>query len=40
MLRKNLTLAAVAAAAALTLGACATTPADSGASAGSADDVR
>ncbi len=40
MLRKNLTLAALAAAAALTLGACATTPADSGASGGaSADDV-
>ncbi|MFF2620712.1 MetQ/NlpA family ABC transporter substrate-binding protein [Oerskovia jenensis] len=40
MLRKNLTLAALAATAALTLGACATTPADSGASGGaSADDV-
>ncbi len=39
MLRKNLTLAAIAATAALTLGACATTPADSGASASSADDV-
>ncbi|RXR27071.1 methionine ABC transporter substrate-binding protein [Oerskovia turbata] len=39
MLRKNLTLAAFAATAALTLGACATTPADSGASAGGADDV-
>ncbi|MFF3064901.1 MetQ/NlpA family ABC transporter substrate-binding protein [Oerskovia sp. NPDC057915] len=40
MLRKNLTLAALAATAALTLGACATTPTDSGASGGSsADDV-
>ncbi|GAA3225220.1 MetQ/NlpA family ABC transporter substrate-binding protein [Oerskovia jenensis] len=40
MLRKNLTLAALAATAALTLGACATTPSDSGASGGaSADDV-
>ena len=39
MLRKNFTLAAIAATAALTLGACATTPADSGSSAGGADDV-
>ncbi len=39
MLRKNFTLAAIAATAALTLGACATTPTDSGASAGSTDDV-
>ncbi|MHA7133692.1 MetQ/NlpA family ABC transporter substrate-binding protein [Oerskovia turbata] len=38
MLRKNLTLAALAATAALTLGACATTPADDS-SAGGADDV-
>ncbi|MBE7699082.1 methionine ABC transporter substrate-binding protein [Oerskovia sp. Sa1BUA8] len=39
MLRKNFALAAIVGAAALTLGACATTPADSGSSAGGADDV-